>query len=520
MRNTFRRPALLLLGLTLALALAASLPAQNQQRPPEYNELVAASQIKDAAARLKELERIKAAYPSSRFLVAIDRYILNAKIELAESLEAILALQKEFLAGARGPARLQGPFISADQILTHPRLKTFDKAAVLAAVLAYRDQSAKAAEDPGVFEGIPANQREAFKAYAVTGFGILVAQAYLNAGDAAKALAALDAFKADGGTPDAPYFYTLGGTYSQMGKSKEAYDAFLSAAADGQEDALARARELYVQLNGKPDGFEAALEARLKALPYAPAPFKAPAGWKGRTVLAELFTGSECPPCLAADLGFEGLLASVPAKYLAVLEYHLPIPRPDPMINAASKTRQHYYGVTSTPTVVIDGDKDASGGGLRSLSEAKFKQYRAAVEARLAEAPGTPLKVAATLAGDTVKAEFETGPAVAGAAYHLVLVQGEEKYKGSNGLAFHQMVVRDVLDVDPAGAKTAAFDLAASEAKADEYLTDFENTSRRYAGFKFAERHNKIDRSRLRVVLFAQDDVTKKVLNAAVADVK
>ena len=520
MRNAIRRAALVALGLSLVLALAVALPAQSRQRPPEYNELVAASQIKDAAARLKEFERIKAAYPSSQFMAAIERSIVNAKVELAETLDAILALQREFLAGARGPARLQGPFISADQILTHPRLKTFDKAAVLAAVLAYRDKTVKAAEEPGAFDGIPANQQAAFKAYAVTGFGILVAQAYLNAGDAARAVAALDAFKAEGGTPDAPYYYTLGGTYALMGKTKEANEAYLSAAADGHDEALARARELYVKINGKPDGFEAALEAKLKALPYVPAPFKAPAGWKGRTVLAELFTGSECSPCLAADLGFDGLLESVPAKYVAVLEYHLPIPRPDPMINAATKARQDYYGVNGTPTVLIDGEKDTSGGGMRSLAEAKFKQYRAAVDARLAEAPGAALKVAASLAGDTVNVTFDAGPAVAGAAYRIILVQGEEKFKGSNGLAFHKMVVRDLVDVDPAGAKTAAFDLPASEAKADQYLTGFETTNRRFAGFKFAERHNKIDRGRLRVVFFAQDEVTKKVLAAAVADVK
>ncbi len=92
-------------------------------------------------------------------MVAIDRYIVNAKVELAETLDAILTLQREFLAGARGPARLQGPFIAADQILTHPRLKSFDKAAVLAAVLAYRDQTVKAAGEPGAFDGIPANQQ-------------------------------------------------------------------------------------------------------------------------------------------------------------------------------------------------------------------------------------------------------------------------------------------------------------------------------------------------------------------------
>jgi hypothetical protein len=94
-----------------------------------------------------------------------------------------------------------------------------------------------------------------------------------------------------------------------------------------------------------------------------------------------------------------------------------------------------------------------------------------------------------------------------------------EKYAGSNGIAFHKMVVRD-LAVLPAGSKSASFDLAASEKAADEYLTNFEKTNTRFQGFKFPERHAKISRQGLRVVVFAQAKDTKKVLNAVVLEVK
>jgi tetratricopeptide (TPR) repeat protein len=522
MENSIRRSAVF--ALCLFLVLTVTTPplarAQSPQRPPEYREVAAASRIQDAAARLKEFERIKAAYPASQLMAAIDRFILTAKIELATTLNEVLALQKTFLTEAKGQARIRTPFAAADQILSHPKVKTFDKAAVLAAVLEYRDRTLKASTEPGAFQGIPDDQQGAFKNFFVTGFGILVAQAYINAGDADKAMAALEAFKKEGGTPDAAYYYSLGLALNAAGRAKEAYDAYLSAAVDNHQEALAAARDLYAKINGSPDGFEAALEARAREFPYVPEPFKAPAGWMGRTVLAELFTGSECPPCVGADLGFDGLIETYPAQYLAVLEYHLPIPRPDPMINGASKVRQEYYGINSTPTVVIDGEKDASGGGPRSSAQGKFRQYKAAVDGRLAAAPDTVLKVAAVRSGETVKVEFSAGPAAAGAEYQVVLVQGEEKYKGSNGLVFHKMVVRDIVSVIPAGAKTVTFDLAACEARADHYLTEFENTNRRFQGFKFAERHHKIDRGRLQVVFFAQDLTTKRVLNAAVADVK
>jgi hypothetical protein len=510
-------------GVIFALGLMASSLALAQERqaaPPEYKELVAASQIKDAAARLKEFERIKAAYPQSQFTAGIDGSILSAKIELADSLGAILALQKDVPGKGQGPGRLQGPIVAADQIMSHPKLKSFDKNEVLVAVLKYKDEAVMAAEDPGSYQGIPQDRQAGFKSQVLNGFEILSAQAYLNAGDTAKAMTSLEAFKKNGGAAGGAYYYTLACVYDKTSRAQEAYEAYLSAAAERYEDAKEKARDLFVKLHGKPDGFEAALEARLKALPYEPEPFKAPAAWKGKAVLAELFTGSECPPCVGADLGFDGLIDSYPAKCLAILEYHLPIPRPDPMMNPATKLRQDYYGINSTPTVIIDGNKDATGGGSRGMAEGKYKQYKAQIDARLVADPGLNLKVKAKRAGDTIKVEYDFDKAVPGAEYQVVLVQGEEKYQGSNGLGFHKLVVRDIVTVDPAAARQTAFDLAASEQKADQYLTEFENTSPRFRGFKFPERHSKIDRANLKIVFFAQDKDTKKVLNAVVDEVK
>ena len=127
-------------------------------------------------------------------------------------------------------------------------------------------------------------------------FGIRVAQAYLNAGDEAKTAAALDAYLKDGGAPDALYWYTRGASLALLGKLPEAYDAFLSAAAENYEDSAIKAKALYAKINGKEDGFEAALEAKLKSLPYHPEPFKPAADWKGKAVLIEIFTARSAPP--------------------------------------------------------------------------------------------------------------------------------------------------------------------------------------------------------------------------------
>ena len=154
------------------------------------------------------------------------------------------------------------------------------------------------------------------------------------------------------------------------------------------------------------------------------------------------------------------------------------------------------------------------------MAEGKFKQYKAQIDSRLAADPGVALKMKATRAGDTIKVEYDFDKPAPGAEVQVVLVQGEEKYKGSNGLEFHKLVVRDLVTVDPAAPKQATFDLAASEQRSDQYLTEFENTNTRFQNFKFPERHARIDRSKLRIVVFLQDKETKKVLNAVVGDVK
>jgi tetratricopeptide (TPR) repeat protein len=508
-------------ALTLIVILAVAAQAQGRKpQPPELKQLMAASQIKDAAARIKEFERIKAAYPQSEYMSRIDEFIFRANVEMAESLDVVLELQRGMMARAEGPDRLGEPYMAAEQILEHPKLKTFDKARVTAAVLKYLDEAVKASEEAATYKGIPQDDQKFYKTYYVSGFKILLAQAYLNEGSVDKAQATLEAYKKEGGNPGAGYSYTLAEVYDRQGKAKEACENYLDAALDNHEGALDKAKALYVKVYGKPDGFEARLEAKQRMIPYEPEPFKPSAEWKGKAVLAEIFTGSECPPCVGADLGYDGLIDGYPVKYLAILEYHLPIPRPDPMINPASKKRQAYYGVNSTPSTFFDGEAKLGGGGGRSMSGDKYKQYETEVNSRVNAVPAVMLQATAVRTGDSVTVECGYDKVVPGVEYVVVLVQKEEKYKGSNGLIFHKLVVRDLAVLDSAAAKPVTFDLSASEKATDAYLSDFEKTYERIPNFKFVERHATIDRKALRVVFFAQDKASKKVLNAVVAEVK
>ncbi len=129
--KTRLRAAIVLL-LTVSIGASVRLAAQGRQAPPpEYQELVAASQLADPALRLKEFERIKAAYPNTQYREAIEASILDAKVMLAATLDDVIALQRAFLAEGQGPARLQKPVAMAVQLLNHPRLESFDHTKVL-----------------------------------------------------------------------------------------------------------------------------------------------------------------------------------------------------------------------------------------------------------------------------------------------------------------------------------------------------------------------------------------------------
>ncbi len=520
-RMLIRGAAAPVLVLAFLLALAGPPLAQTRQRPPEYNQIVAASRIEDAAARLKEFHRLKAAYPFSVMMEDIDSFILNARIELAPDLNAVLALQKTYVGQGVGAQRATSYLRAGSQLIQHPKAETFDKAKVLDCVQQYSDAADKLIRDPETTINIrDENEKKAFAIFLSNAFLIVSAKAQLEAGNPRSAVIALDAYRAAGGALDVDYYDILGDARYRLGDEKEAFQAYLRAAADNSKGGVEKALMLYVKLTGKEDGFIDALKAQIKKLPYEPEEFDPPVDWKGKAVLAELFTGSECPPCVGADLAFDGLIETYPDKYLAILEYHLPIPAPDPMMNPATRKRQAYYGIANTPTVIIDGDNKLVGGGTRGMAGNKFLQYKAAIDPKTGEAPAVELTLAAAKSGDVVTAAFGSDIVIPGSDYLLVLVQREEEYRGSNGITYHKMIVRDLLAVEPDKAKTAEFDLAASEAAADAYLTEFERTYTRIPNFKFGKRFHRIAREGLRVVFLAQDRTTKKILNAIIADVQ
>ena len=130
--------------------------------------------------------------------------------------------------------------------------------------------------------------------------------------------------------------------------------ARLAGKADIARTAEARSTELESRLDQ---------EYRKKVPPFAPEKFAGRNNPRSdRVVLLELFTGAQCPPCVAADVAFDALLQTYQPTELIGMQYHLHIPGPDPLTNKDSMARQQYYGdkVGGTPSVIFNGDPQAA----------------------------------------------------------------------------------------------------------------------------------------------------------------
>jgi thiol-disulfide isomerase/thioredoxin len=508
------------LGLLVGLILGASFILESQERqaaPPEYRLLMKARRIEDAKARIAALERIKSEYPESKYKNFIENAIIDARIELSVSLEEAIKLQSLRIQRAKGLNRLFLFYSAGFGILQHDKISQFDKKKVTQVILAYAEEVEKLAENPEFLQRVPEPQRPLIKRGLAMRY-LMISQAYLNEGDPQKAKEALALYAENGGEQDKAFWYTRGIAFEQLGENLQAFDSFFNAAAENFGDSIERAKTLYQKLHGSLEGFESLLEAKQRELPFHPTEFKATQEWHGKTVLAELFTGSECPPCVASDMGFDGLIEAYSQEYLVILEYHLPIPRPDPIMNEATRARAIYYNVNSTPTAYIDGGEKISGGGPRTHAKAKFEEYSAEINARMYEMPRVKLSVRATREGDEIRVNASFDKEISSTDYNLVLVEEEVKYTGENGILFHKKVVRDFKTVMPGEVKdnNFIFNILDAENRGAQRLAEYEKE----IGFSFEEKHFKIDRTRLQVVFFVQDRSSRMVYNAAVCDVK
>jgi hypothetical protein len=266
-----------------------------------------------------------------------------------------------------------------------------------------------------------------------------------------------------------------------------------------------------------------ALDAEFEktAIPFQPGTFPGRKG-KGRHIpVVELFTGAQCPPCVAADVAFDAALKTYDVKDVVLLQYHLHIPGPDPLTNAETVARAKYYGddVQGTPSALVDGKKIASLGGQRADGEASYNALRKLLDEAVERDAGAELKLDVKRRGDRldVKAEAFAAKKDAKLRLKLALVEETSRYLGNNGQRVHRCVVRTF----PAGAEglglndgsavqNVRIELGEVRKTLGEYLTA---QNKEFEGY-FAPEDMQQELKDLRIVAFVQDEESRRILEA------
>lgn len=239
----------------------------------------------------------------------------------------------------------------------------------------------------------------------------------------------------------------------------------------------------------------------------------------GQTALVELFTGAQCPPCVAADLAFDALEQTYRPSEVVLLQYHVHIPGPDPLANPDTESRLTYYDGQGTPEFLINGKPGPSGGGGFDLAQARYDSYFETISKVLEQPARAAIKLSATQKGNRIEISADVSDLTeteGDVRLRLALVEEAVSYTGGNKLPKHHCVVRTFAG-DPAGfalkakttSKTATIDLEELRKKLTEYLdkTDKETP--------FPNKDRPLELKRLRVVAFVQNNKTKEVYQAA-----
>jgi tetratricopeptide (TPR) repeat protein len=350
---------------------------------------------------------------------------------------------------------------------------------------------------------------------------------YLAMNQNKRAIEELNSVKDIASPYDGDFWFTLGKAYEKSSDKEKAFDSYIQGLIAYENPKIKTEVDNFMAINN----IDAkTLQSRIngekeKMLKFEPGEFKGKDP-TGRVVLAELFTGAECPPCVGADMAFDRLSEYYPKNVFAVLEYHVHIPGPDPLTNPQTFERYKYYGGNfGTPTVFFDGGNQLIGGGPDYLMANKFKVYNYIIKQQLAEKPAVKINGTAKVENNKVNVKVKITPVekLSGQSLHIALAERSVDYTGGNGISKQGFVVRNLVD-GPEGSpltldgKTVSvqkiIDLASVENTIKTYLDDpakDPNHSWRGGKADWRARPEKLNPHNLAVVIWVQNNLTKKI---------
>jgi len=336
-----------------------------------------------------------------------------------------------------------------------------------------------------------------------------------------------------------------------------------------------RLATLWKEKNGSTEGLDEYLDGvydkRLLSFIDSPV-IDGPEDADKPVVLCELFTGSRCAPCVAADVGLEGIEKTYPKSQVVTLRYHVHVPGHDPLTNEDCEARfYNYYKAAGTPSVFVDGatlngaagfmpnapqtyrglrnvidefrgstkadakseavseDKDQEVSADDGNDESKDDEKAAATDEQTD--PKEPEKAEPKISIDlkvsrqqnTIQVSATVGGLAAEASnvrLMLALAESDIHYRAFNGIRHHNMVVRQLIGGDRGtgpkdGVLSFQGDVNVEELRdrLHAYLTEFEENQ----GVEFTSMP--LDLTNLSVVAFVQDVESRRVLRTVMVPV-
>jgi len=319
------------------------------------------------------------------------------------------------------------------------------------------------------------------------------------------------------------YWLMMGKIYESKKDVKNALDSYASGLFAYTDERLVMAAKSLIEKNNLPkDAFDKLIENKIKeAKDFHPGKFTGKSN--GRVVLAELFTGAECPPCVAADKAFDHLSKYFDRNTLAILEYHVHIPGPDPMTNPSTLKRYEYYGNNfGTPTVFFNGTEKLTGGGSGLLAKNRFKVYGHIIKKHLKNKFRYKISGSANLLIDKVNIDVKLNHLNKNNVdINIALVEKSINYTGKNGVDKHIFVVRDFIK-----GKKEKNSYNISLKKLEKLLSDYLSAPEKYGHWRMGpnykdwrDRTDKINYKNLAVVVWLQNKKTKEIYQSSFFDV-
>jgi thiol-disulfide isomerase/thioredoxin len=528
---------------------AAQAPAR--ETPPDTKAFQEANRITEPAKKIEALEKFKKDFPNSTSLISANTNILSTMAsKMPDQTARIQKFAKATYQGAKDKKEkgsLAGQI--ADTLLSNNLLlkdaEKYAKTSLAAMNQAdyIADQKAQIAKRAANAVGRggnppkPPSDEELVKRFKESRAVRLatLGRIEFKMGKTSAAQKLLD--ESYVANPNQPAVAAaLGEIAAKLGDDPKALDHLITARLSGRAPPSANLALVVVYSkmhNGSAAGLDALLDAEYHKRfpnPVHVEAYKATEKRSDRLVLAEVFTGSGCPPCVGADLAFEAAMERYSRKDLAVVMYHQHVPQPDPMTNPDTQVRSKYYNVTGVPTYAVDGETVKYSGAGREGTKGVFEHIQPPIEKGLETPAEARLTVNASANGNSVNVAVAVDGVKSDSKdlkVHILLLEKELKYSGENGIRFHPMVVRAMGGKDDDGFALApgapasfdqAWDLDKVSAGLKAHLDDYEAKGHRGNSFKFSEKKFQIDRGNLAIVVFVQDAKTRHILQSAFVD--